>query len=112
MVDNLLGVPDAREIVDRDLRDGQHRNPTDKDYFTTAFFHRPEDLTGEVIEAGFELVDLLGLEALAWLLPNLERRWADVAERERLLQVRGQSSGSPRSSGSTRICSRWRAEVP
>jgi len=84
MVDNFLGDPDAREIVERDLRDGQHRNPTDKDYFTTAFFHRPEDLTSEVTEAGFELVDLLGVEGPAWLLPDLERRWADEAERERL----------------------------
>jgi ubiquinone/menaquinone biosynthesis C-methylase UbiE len=87
MVDNFLGDPDAREIVERDLRDGQHRNPTDKDYFTTAFFHRPEELTSEVLEAGFELVELLGLEGPAWLLPDLERRWADGDERERLLQA-------------------------
>ena len=30
---------------DRDLQDGQHRNETDRlDYFTTSYFHRPEDL--------------------------------------------------------------------
>jgi hypothetical protein len=87
MVDNFLGDPEARMIVERDLRDGQHRNPTDKDYFTTAFFHRPEDLTSEVIQAGFDLVDLLGVEGPAWLLPDLERRWADPGERERLLQT-------------------------
>jgi SAM-dependent methyltransferase len=87
MVDNFLGDPEARVIVERDLRDGQHRNPTDKDYFTTAFFHRPEELTSEVSEAGFDLVDLLGVEGPAWLLPDLERRWADEGERERLLQT-------------------------
>jgi SAM-dependent methyltransferase len=87
MVDNFLGDPEARVIVDRDLRDGQHRNPTDKDYFTTAFFHRPEELTGEVVDAGFDLVDLLGVEGPAWLLPDLERRWADEAERERLIET-------------------------
>jgi len=77
----------TQEIVERDLREGQHRNPTDKDYFTTAFFHRPEKLTREVSEAGLDLVDLLGVEGPAWLLPDLERRWADGAERERLLQA-------------------------
>ena len=87
MVDNFLGDPDAQAIVERDLRDGQHRNPTDKDYFTTAFFHRPEELTGEVVDAGFDLVDLLGVEGPAWLLPDLERRWADEAERERLIET-------------------------
>jgi len=87
MVDNFLGDPEARMIVERDLRDGQHRNPTAKDYFTTAFFHRPEELTSEVNEAGFDLVDLLGVEGPAWLLPDLERRWVDEAERERLLQA-------------------------
>jgi SAM-dependent methyltransferase len=87
MVDNFLGDPEARVIVERDLHDGQHRNPTDKDYFTTAFFHRPEELTSEVREAGFDLVELLGVEGPAWLLPDLERRWADEGERERLLQT-------------------------
>jgi ubiquinone/menaquinone biosynthesis C-methylase UbiE len=87
MVDNFLGDPDAREIVEQDLRDGQHRNPTAKDYFTTAFFHRPEELLSEVSEAGFDLVELLGVEGPAWLLPDLERRWADAEERERLLQA-------------------------
>ena len=87
MVDNLLGDPDARAIVERDLRDGQHRNPTAKDYFTTAFFHRPEEVEFEVREAGFDLVELLGVEGPAWLLADLERRWADEGERERLLQV-------------------------
>jgi hypothetical protein len=87
MVDNFLGDPDAQAIVERDLHDGQHRNPTDKDYFTTAFFHRPEELTSEVTEAGFDLVDLLGVEGPAWLLPDLERRWADEAERERLIDT-------------------------
>ncbi len=87
MLDNVLGDPDKQSIIERDLRDGQHRNPTDKDYFTTAFFHRPEELTSEVIQAGFDLVELLGVEGPAWLLPDLERRWTDPEERERLLQA-------------------------
>ena len=85
--ENTLADPEFAAIVARDLRDGQHRNPTDKDYFTTAFFHRPEQLEAEVRGAGFELLDLLGVEGLGWLLPDIERRWADPAERERLLEA-------------------------
>jgi SAM-dependent methyltransferase len=87
VAENLLGDPDFAAIVARDLRDGQHTNPTDKEYFTTAFFHRPEELEAEVREAGFDLVALLGVEGPGWLLPDLEQRWADPAERERLLQA-------------------------
>ena len=87
VAENLLRDPDFAAIVARDLRDGQHRNPTDKEYFTTAFFHRPEELEVEVRDAGFDLVELLGVEGPGWLLPDLEQRWADPEERERLLQA-------------------------
>jgi SAM-dependent methyltransferase len=87
VAEDLLRDPDFAAIIERDLREGQHRNPTGKDYFTTAFFHRPEELTSEVLLAGLYLVDLLGVEGPAWLLPDLERRWADPEERERLLQA-------------------------
>ena len=37
------------QIAERDLRDGQHRNPTGNPrYFTTTYFHRPEELRTEV----------------------------------------------------------------
>ena len=85
--ENALADPEFAAIVARDLRDGQHRNPTNKDYFTTAFFHRPEDLEAEVREGGFELLDLLGVEGPGWLLLDIDRRWADPAERERLLRA-------------------------
>lgn len=48
LVRRLIDDPRFRAILDRDLADGQHRNPTDRlDYFTTTFFHRPEDLVAE-----------------------------------------------------------------
>jgi SAM-dependent methyltransferase len=87
VAENLLRDLDFAAIVARDLVDGQHRNPTEKEYFTTTFFHLPREIAEEVTEAGFDLVDLLGVEGPAWLLPDLERRWADPAERERLLQA-------------------------
>ena len=39
------GDADFRKIVAADLASGQHRNPANHpQYFTTAYFHRPEDL--------------------------------------------------------------------
>jgi len=77
---------DARfwKVIERDLRDGQHRTPDpDKpEWFTTAYFHHPEELRAEVVEAGFELETLVGVEGPAWLV---EEQWADRTRRERLL---------------------------
>ena len=42
--------------MERDVREGQHRNPTGRpEWFTTAYFHLPEELAQEVAESGFQL---------------------------------------------------------
>jgi ubiquinone/menaquinone biosynthesis C-methylase UbiE len=75
-------------IRDRDLADGQHRNDTGKgDYFTTAYFHRPEDLRSELHNAGFEDISILGVEGPAWLLPDFDARWEDPALRKDILDI-------------------------
>ena len=73
-------------IVDRDLASGLHRNETgNARYFTTAFFHHPAELAVEVASAGFALVDVFAVEGPGAWAPELARRWADAAARERLL---------------------------
>ena len=85
---DLLADPDFESIVERDIRDGQHRNPTTRlDYFTTAYFHRPDDLRAEVEAAGFVLEALYGIEGPGWLLPDFDERWADPGRRATLLRV-------------------------
>jgi ubiquinone/menaquinone biosynthesis C-methylase UbiE len=87
VAENLLADPDFVAIVARDLVDGQHRNPTDRDYFTTAYFHMPRELEDEVKEAGFAQVELLGVEGPGWLLTDLDLRWADPAQRQQILDA-------------------------
>lgn len=75
-------------IRDRDLADGQHRNDTgNADYFTTAYFHRPEDLRFELEAAGFREVEVLGVEGPGWVLPDFDARWEVAALRKDLLDV-------------------------
>jgi SAM-dependent methyltransferase len=84
----ILRDPDFARIVERDLLDGHHRNPTDRlDYFTTAYFHRPEDLRRELADAGFEVAALYGVEGPGWMLPDLVDRWNDPERRDVLVQV-------------------------
>jgi len=80
--------PAFLRIRDQDLIDGQHRNPTNTlDYFTTAYFHRPEDLRAELEEAGFSEVEVRGVEGVAWMFADFESRWADEALRQDILNI-------------------------
>ncbi|HEY2957714.1 MAG TPA: class I SAM-dependent methyltransferase [Actinomycetota bacterium] len=82
----FIHEPGFEEIVERDVRDGQHRNPTRRPHwFTTAFFHLPEELAAEVAEAGLRLHALLAVEGPGWVLPDLAERLADPARGRRLL---------------------------
>ncbi len=83
---NLVDDPIFQTILEADLRTGQHRNPTNHpDYFTTTFFHRPDEIAAEVAQAGLRIEDLVAVEGPAWLLPNLSERMQDASEREQLL---------------------------
>jgi len=78
--------PQFAPILDRDLEDGQHRNPTGNGlYFTDAFFHRPGELAREVQAAGFQILEVLPIEGPGWLARDFDRLWADPIERDRLL---------------------------
>ena len=83
MARDLLDDPDFRPIVKRDLAEGQHRNPTGHpSYFTTAFFHHPDELRTEIRDAGFELETVCGVEGPAWLFPGVGEEWADDQRRQ------------------------------
>jgi ubiquinone/menaquinone biosynthesis C-methylase UbiE len=85
---NLSTDPAFVQMRDRDLRDGQHRNETNRaDYFTTAYFHRPEDLRWELTGAGYQDVKIIGVEGPAWIVPDFDTRWADQAQRDDIMSV-------------------------
>ena len=84
----FIDDPQFMPLLERDLRDGQHRNPTaNPEYFTTAFFHRPEELKAEIQEAGFTFVELAAIEGPGWLAKDFEQRWSDPVRRQRLLEL-------------------------
>ena len=85
---DLFQDPRFAAIVAQDVRDGQHRNPTDRsDYFTTAYFHRPDELRAEVLDAGLIVDGLYGIEGPGWLLSDVEARLAEARSRADLLRV-------------------------
>jgi SAM-dependent methyltransferase len=73
-----LRHPGFEAIVERDLIDGQHRNPDDvPEWFTTAYFHEPQELTDEASDAGLVSSSILAIEGPAAMLPDLDRWLAD-----------------------------------
>ena len=49
LVQGFFDDPAFSPVLERDLRDGQHRNTTgDPKRFTTAYFHRPEEFADEI----------------------------------------------------------------
>lgn len=82
-----LDDPAFAAIVKQDLIDGQHRNPTGNPaYFTSAFFHHPDDMKSEIVESGLTLEHLLPVEGVGGLIPHFEEYWADQKRRENLLK--------------------------
>lgn len=99
---DLLGDPRFAAIVERDLRDGQHRNSTERlDYFTTAYFHRPDELAAEVTAAGLDLNGVYGVEGPGWILPDVPERLADPHRRDALLGVARMLETEPAMLGSS-----------
>ena len=81
----FLGDPTFDGIVERDLADGQHRNPTDRhEWFTTAYFHHPDELAHEMTDAGLVPDSVLGVEGPGWLVRDA---WDDPARREHVLRA-------------------------
>lgn len=78
----LIHDPNFMRIVERDLMTGQHRNETGNlDYFTTAFFHHPDELRMELIQGGFPTPRLCAIEGPFWTVPEL----ATVEQQENLM---------------------------
>jgi ubiquinone/menaquinone biosynthesis C-methylase UbiE len=76
------------EIVDQDLKNGHHQNPTNKpEYFMDTFFHHPDELRNEVTEAGFMVKDVFGVEGPGWMLPDLDEWWGNNKYKERILEI-------------------------
>jgi ubiquinone/menaquinone biosynthesis C-methylase UbiE len=80
--------PGFMKIIRQDLKTGQHRNPRNiPEYFTTSFFHHPDEIREEISDAGFKSVTVYALTGFAWLLPRLKQYWKSPKLRNRLLSL-------------------------
>ena len=88
LVRGYLSDPRFEAIVGQDLASGQHRNPDDvSGWFTTAYFHHPDELEQEAHFAGFELEGLYGVEGMTAWLDDAHPFLNDSSHREKLLDA-------------------------
>ena len=84
---NMIKDPDFFQIVEEDISTGQHRNFTDKlAYFTTAYFHHPEELKAEVEQSGLNIESTIAIESFGWLIPDFIKKWAEKDYQPLLLE--------------------------
>ena len=89
---DMLNDPAFEAIIRQDLIDGQHRNPTSQHgYFTTTYFHRPDEVQAEIEAAGLAHLATLPVEGIGWLTETTDERskaeWGDPVKRQRLLEL-------------------------
>ncbi len=88
LVHGFLADDEFEAIVERDVAEGQHRNPRNHPgWFTTAYFHLPQELWAEITEAGLIPETLVAVEGPAWTLPDLGQWLEDGSRRRKLLDA-------------------------
>ncbi len=84
----FLADDEFRDLMQADLLTGQHRNPNNHEhYFTTAYFHRPEELRVEFDAAGLTHMQTLAVEGPGAMVRRVTEQWDDPDWRARVLDL-------------------------
>lgn len=59
------------------------------------YFHHPDELTGEVREAGFAKTKTIGVLGPAWMTKDFEEKWETEEGRKRILEIAGLTENEP-----------------
>jgi SAM-dependent methyltransferase len=93
---HYLDDPAFEATIERVLESGRHANPTrHPGWFTTAYFHLPDELAAEVSEAGFDLTALVAVEGVGAWLPDVDRWLEDPGRRSVLMRAIARVEAEP-----------------
>lgn len=85
---DLVTDPEFCRILAHDLATGIHLNHTiNPEYFTTAYFHTPQEIKAEVGESGFTVEKLLAAESFGFIVQDLKKKMTNATYRENLLET-------------------------
>ena len=84
LTDNPMYLNMVKQVLDS----GQWRNPTgEPGMFTTAYFHRAEEIEPELRDAGFTSTKTVVVEGVGWLAGDRDELWDDPDYRNNLLDL-------------------------
>ncbi|MER3328921.1 MAG: hypothetical protein RIF34_05025, partial [Candidatus Kapaibacterium sp.] len=76
------------KILLNDLQHGVHMNDTDNlEYFTTAFFHTPQEIKDDLSEEGLKFEKLVAVESAGWLIDNLSEKIKDEVSGAKIRKI-------------------------
>lgn len=85
---DLIKDDGFEKILLNDLRGGIHLNDTGNlEYFTTAFFHTPQEMRDEIAESGLKFEKLVAVESAGWLIDNLSEKIKDESYRKKIQKI-------------------------
>ncbi len=88
LVSEYFKDPNFQKIMIHDLESGRHINHTDKEqYFTDAYFHRPEELSSEIKAVGFQNIQTHAVEGISYMMEDFNENWDNPEYREFLLSI-------------------------
>ncbi len=88
--------PRFAAMMERDLLEGQHRNEANEPgWFTTAYFHHPDELPTEIVDAGLDLVAVVAVEGPVAEVSALDAALDDPPQRALLLRTLRRLEGEP-----------------
>ena len=83
---NLALQPEFAVAMVADTKTGRHSNPNGKvSYFTTAYFHHPDEIVPELEAAGLAVEKILSIESFAACVPDMDVKIQDPEYRKILL---------------------------
>jgi hypothetical protein len=89
-------------VVRTDLDTGVRRDSLDLiDGFTSVHFHRPDEVPGEVADAGLRLDDLYAVEGMAQWMPDIAARLSNPDGCALVLELTARTEGESSTLGAT-----------
>jgi len=97
---HLVADPAFIPIMNKDLETGVHENPTTtQNYFTTAYFHRPEEIAEELRANGFTSVQWHAVDGFGWLIPGIGAKLGNADYQALLLDMLRLTESEPSLAG-------------
>ena len=85
---DLVNDDEFFNILKGDLNTGIHRNDTGNlEFFTTAYFHTPDEIRNEILESGLKFEKFIPVESFGWIVPDFIHKQHDPVYMKKLLDI-------------------------